>query len=304
MPYVELHDSAPDHPKILKLARRLGIDEVQALGHMAALWAWTLRMAPDGNLTAYDHESIEIGAKWRGEEGAFVRAALEVHLLDDGPRVHDWDYFCGSLKSAARAREWREKRGANKTERPRTVGDVTEPSRTGTNEQTNERPNKRTAEVSSVAPLPEPHHLDHHLTSLLDWWRWEPSAPDWCPAPRRTARLVERWPALVAAVAPDLTAAAPDLQERLRRYVIAAWESAWVSERRLSGAWLLGTDARAASAGELEQRVANILDGVGAEVVPLPDRRARGPSGFELAAEVAAEMEADFAAAEEAARRG
>lgn len=149
----------------------------------------------------------------------------------------------------------------------------------------------------------EPHQLYHHLTSLLDWWRWEPSAPDWCPAPRRTARLVERWPALVAAVAPDLTAAAPDLQERLRRYVIAAWESAWVSERRLSGAWLLGTDARAADAGELEQRVANILDGVGAEVVPLPDRRARGPSGFELAAEVAAEMEADFAAAE-AARRG
>lgn len=153
MPYFEFHDSAPDHPKVRKLAKRLSIEGVQALGHMASLWAWTLRMAPDGDLGAYDHESIEIGAQWGGEEGAFVRAALDVGLLDEGPRVHDWTYYAGSWKSAAKAKAWREQRAANVRERSGTRGEVGEPYRTGTNDRPKEQTTER-ASFPSLACLP------------------------------------------------------------------------------------------------------------------------------------------------------
>lgn len=292
MSWTKLEHRTPRHPKILRLAAELAIARNEARGLCMSLWCAVAQDCPDGRLGDRTAAEVAYLADYDRDPEPLLDAMLRLGLLDraeDGSLwVHDWMDYAGAWREAQRSRDRRSAR--------------TRPGRDHANQ---EAATPRAADEAAPQPpaRPPPHQLDHHLTSLLDWWRWEPSAPDWCPAPRRTARLVERWPALVAAVAPDLTAAAPDLQERLRRYVIAAWESAWVSERRLSGAWLLGTDARAADAGELEQRVANILDGVGAEVVPLPDRRARGPSGFELAAEVAAEMEADFAAAE-AARRG
>lgn len=109
--YLEFHDSARDHPKILKLARDLHIEEPHALGYMASLWGWALRMAPDGDLSSFDVEDIEIGAKWSGDPGAFVKAAHHRKLLDfDGEfyAIHDWPIYAQHLKAAERKRKERQ----------------------------------------------------------------------------------------------------------------------------------------------------------------------------------------------------
>jgi len=136
--WIELHDSSRDHPKIIKLARVLKIHQAQALGHMVSIWTWALRMCPDGDLSSFDDDDIEIGAMWSGEPGALVAAAEDLRLLDrndDGNFIiHDWDDFSGSLKAAKRAREYRKrKRDASVTrtlrKRDITQNDQTRPER-------------------------------------------------------------------------------------------------------------------------------------------------------------------------------
>lgn len=110
--WIELHDTARDHPKMRKLARELGISRVQALGHMVSLWTWALRMAPDGDLSSFDDEDIEVdGAEWTDESVSFVEAARKVKLLD-GKNIHDWEDYAGSLKAAQRAKISREKKNS------------------------------------------------------------------------------------------------------------------------------------------------------------------------------------------------
>jgi hypothetical protein len=111
--WIELHDSAREHPKTLKLAKRLGIGPGAALGYICSLWCWTLRMAPDGDLGSFDAEDIAIGAQWEGDPKAFVDALVAVKYLDvheTGYRVHDWQDYSGSLKSAERTRVYRERK--------------------------------------------------------------------------------------------------------------------------------------------------------------------------------------------------
>lgn len=127
--WIELHDSARDHPKILKLARDLKIPKVNALGHIASLWTWALRMAPDGDLSSFDVDDIEIGAEWNGDSGAFLAAAVERRLIDvqDGAHyLHDWEHYAQHLKAAKRKRDERaRKRGRTPTRSQDTTPNVT-----------------------------------------------------------------------------------------------------------------------------------------------------------------------------------
>jgi hypothetical protein len=118
--WIELHDTARDHPKILKLARDLNIQPAHALGHMVSLWTWVLRMAPDGNLSSFDSEDIELGAQWSGSQGAFISAAVSRELVDfedDIYKIHDWGDFAGSLKACGRAKAYRERKAVEKSQR-------------------------------------------------------------------------------------------------------------------------------------------------------------------------------------------
>lgn len=117
--WIELHDTARDHPKILKIARDLGITPVHALGHVVSLWTWTLRMAPDGCLASFDGDDIELAAQWDGKPGAFIASCTNRNLLDDKAGVmsiHDWMEFAGSLKAARRAKASRERKCAEQCE--------------------------------------------------------------------------------------------------------------------------------------------------------------------------------------------
>lgn len=80
----------PQHPKTKKLARRLG--PAGPLGCIY-LFLWAAANRSDGDMTGLTDEDIELSVDWQGEEGAFVRAMVDVGFLEgeEGARViHDW----------------------------------------------------------------------------------------------------------------------------------------------------------------------------------------------------------------------
>jgi hypothetical protein len=82
-----------DHPKTVKLERRLGLAGVKSL---QILWTWTAMKRPSGTLAGMNDEDIEIAARWPGDVGAFVAAvtAPDCTWLDKDAAgnyvVHDW----------------------------------------------------------------------------------------------------------------------------------------------------------------------------------------------------------------------
>lgn len=71
--------TALNHPKIVKLKRRLGAEGVLAL---LTLWAWTASERPSGALTGLDEEDLAIVAGWPGDERFFITTLIELKLLD------------------------------------------------------------------------------------------------------------------------------------------------------------------------------------------------------------------------------
>lgn len=86
-----LSTTLPNHPKTLKMKRRLG-----AAGPLGIIYLILHAAAekPDGDLTSMDDEEIELAAQWDGEPGAFIAAAVQVKFLEAAPGggyvLHDW----------------------------------------------------------------------------------------------------------------------------------------------------------------------------------------------------------------------
>jgi hypothetical protein len=83
MAWLKLEDTYYDHPKFLRLAKSLEIDEVTAHGHVSILWAWCLRFSPDGDLRSYTEEEISGAARWAGSAGEFCDSMVSAGLLED-----------------------------------------------------------------------------------------------------------------------------------------------------------------------------------------------------------------------------
>jgi hypothetical protein len=79
-----------NHPKTLKLVRRLG----PAGGwHLVCLILWTAANKPDGDLQGLSAEDIEIACGWMGEPELLVAALRDLRFLDGDAgsyRLHDW----------------------------------------------------------------------------------------------------------------------------------------------------------------------------------------------------------------------
>lgn len=106
------HDAeAADHPKVMRLARALGVRQAEAHGLIANLWCWALRFAIDGDMRSFAPEDVECGAKWEGDSGAFVSAAVDARLLDrdaeGGLSLHNWCKIQGSYREVQRKRDTR-----------------------------------------------------------------------------------------------------------------------------------------------------------------------------------------------------
>lgn len=108
-----------DHPKTIKLRRRVGNDAVLCL---MRLWFYAAQYKPSGHFNGMTDEDLEIAANWSGECGEFVRAACDVGFIDrDGASyvLHDWDIhnswaFHAEERSKA-AKEKASKRWAKKS---------------------------------------------------------------------------------------------------------------------------------------------------------------------------------------------
>lgn len=80
----------PDHPKTLKVIKRLGLAGGWSL---LRLLLWTASERHTGDLAGLSDEDIELAARWEGDGGALVEALIVVGYLegDEGARrVHDW----------------------------------------------------------------------------------------------------------------------------------------------------------------------------------------------------------------------
>jgi len=80
-----------DHPKSVKLKRRLGWDGLESL---LRLWFFAAQYKPDGILSGMDTEEIELAAKWNGDEGVFVGALTDLRWLECSNEtflLHDWN---------------------------------------------------------------------------------------------------------------------------------------------------------------------------------------------------------------------
>lgn len=143
MAWLKSHQELSNHPKMKKLARVLGINKVQAIGHLHMLWWWALDFAKDGDLSKYDHFDIADAAEWEADQDIFVNALLESGFLERGSvnkktcsdenklnekacsdenklsskrgtlYIHDWDEYGGKLiantqKDTERKRKQRE----------------------------------------------------------------------------------------------------------------------------------------------------------------------------------------------------
>jgi len=133
--WIELHQTLPRHPKLLRLASLLKIRPPEALGNLVTLWLWCLDYASDGDLSKFGDEEVAIAAGyWAVDTACFREALQKCGLLDADGKVHDWENYGGRLiairdKNAKRNREWRERITSRTTsDQPREQND---PSRDG-----------------------------------------------------------------------------------------------------------------------------------------------------------------------------
>lgn len=114
MPWIELHQNLLRHPKLIRLASKLGVKKQDALWHILSLWLWALDYAESGNLETYGPSEIAFAAEWGGDAGEFVKSLQECRWLD-GLMLHDWMDYAGRLieQRDANKRRMRDKRAAH-----------------------------------------------------------------------------------------------------------------------------------------------------------------------------------------------
>ena len=104
-----LHVGYFDHPKIVKLERRVG--EGAVLAHIK-LMSRAAVDRPNGILSNMDIEDIAIMSKYKGDADAFVQTLVDLRLLDvdgDTYALHNWDkhnpWAAGATERSEKARQ-------------------------------------------------------------------------------------------------------------------------------------------------------------------------------------------------------
>jgi len=100
MSWIESHDTLARHPKTKRLARALGVNLPQTIGHLHLLWWWSLEYAQDGDLTTFAPDELADAALWEGDAVRFVEAMKQAGFLDvaeGAVLIHDWEDYAGKL---------------------------------------------------------------------------------------------------------------------------------------------------------------------------------------------------------------
>lgn len=112
MAYFEFHDTLPNHLKTRRLAAALKIGKVQAVGHLACLFAYMIANKPGGVIDAAD---VPFAAEWVGDPRKFLNAISAkggyVELDGNDAKIHDWEHYTkGYRKAQADAQRLRDQR--------------------------------------------------------------------------------------------------------------------------------------------------------------------------------------------------
>lgn len=118
--YTPVYQSLTTHRKTNRAATELKCHRLKLVGHLVALWTWSLGNVPGdgGPLTAAD---IAFAAEWPERSAEkFARALLDCGFLDAGDGgyyLHEWDLYGG--KVAETAAKDRARKGGSSPEIPR-----------------------------------------------------------------------------------------------------------------------------------------------------------------------------------------
>lgn len=120
MAWIEVHDTLPDHPKVLRAAKALKLDSDALVGKLVRLWVWALGNREDGMLNDLDADRLDVIMQYRGKASALLEALVANRLLDALPdehyMIHDWDEHVMMLRDK---REEKRKQNAERVKRYR-----------------------------------------------------------------------------------------------------------------------------------------------------------------------------------------
>jgi hypothetical protein len=119
MAWLELHEELPDHPKVLKLTKALGLHEPDFVWpKLVRLWFWCLtNRLETGELDGLEPARIAQVSNWGGDHELWLKCLLKAGWLDPKPlRVHNWPEYAGKLH---KVREGNRSRQARKRARDR-----------------------------------------------------------------------------------------------------------------------------------------------------------------------------------------
>lgn len=120
MAWIEVHDTLPDHPKVLRAAKALKLDSDALVGKLVRLWVWALGNREDGVLNDLDADRLDVIMQYRGKASALLEALVANRLLDALPdehyMIHDWD---GHVMMLRDKREEKRKQNAERVKRYR-----------------------------------------------------------------------------------------------------------------------------------------------------------------------------------------
>jgi DnaD/phage-associated family protein len=184
--WIESNQELGGHPKTKKLARKLGISVVTAVGHLHFLWWWAMDYAKDGDLSKYEAGDIADAVLWDGDEDELIGALIEARFLDKtesgGVVIHDWRQYVGKLldkraKDAERKQSVRNGRGVRgtssgqasdveeidpgqKSDGAGTVPNLTIPNHTEPNHTKTDDDNPAHSHASKSSNLPKPEKVE------------------------------------------------------------------------------------------------------------------------------------------------
>lgn len=120
MAWIEVHDTLPDHPKVLRAAKALKLDSDAIVGKLVRLWVWALGNREDGMLNDLDADRLDVIMQYKGKASALLEALVANRLLDALPNehymIHDWDEHVMMLRDK---REEKRKQNAERVKRYR-----------------------------------------------------------------------------------------------------------------------------------------------------------------------------------------
>lgn len=103
IPWIQVYSNLVRHPKVTKLADKLGLTSkdagpnVIAAGMLVSLWLWAAQNATDGDLSECTDRAIAEAAEFKRKPSLFVEALIHAKLLDGDRKLHDWDEYATLL---------------------------------------------------------------------------------------------------------------------------------------------------------------------------------------------------------------